>query len=60
MFIPNCDKIVPGMLLAACRLNLPCIFISGGPMLPGKSAVTGGRIACPSSLSMMAPMQWAK
>ena len=38
------DKIVPGMLLAACRLNLPCIFISGGPMLPGKSAVTGGRI----------------
>ena len=44
VFIPNCDKIVPGMLLAACRLNLPCIFISGGPMLPGKSAVTGGRI----------------
>ena len=30
VFIPNCDKIVPGMLLAACRLNLPCIFISGG------------------------------
>ena len=40
VFIPNCDKIVPGMLLAACRLNLPCIFISGGPMLPGKSTVT--------------------
>lgn len=37
VFIPNCDKIVPGMLLAACRLNLPCIFINGGPMLPGKS-----------------------
>lgn len=36
VFIPNCDKIVPGMLLAACRLNLPCIFVSGGPMLPGK------------------------
>ncbi len=35
VFIPNCDKIVPGMLLAACRLNLPCIFVSGGPMLPG-------------------------
>ena len=40
VFIPNCDKIVPGMLLAACRLNLPCIFINGGPMLPGKSTVT--------------------
>ncbi len=40
VFIPNCDKIVPGMLLAACRLNLPCIFISGGPMLPGKSTQT--------------------
>nr|MDD5837750.1 dihydroxy-acid dehydratase [Eubacteriales bacterium] len=40
VFIPNCDKIVPGMLLAACRLNLPCIFINGGPMLPGKSTET--------------------
>ena len=36
VFIPNCDKIVPGMLLAAARLNLPAIFISGGPMLPGE------------------------
>lgn len=36
VFIPNCDKIVPGMLMAACRLNIPCIFVSGGPMLPGK------------------------
>ncbi|NLI22098.1 MAG: dihydroxy-acid dehydratase [Clostridiales bacterium] len=33
VFIPNCDKIVPGMLMAAARLNLPCIFVSGGPML---------------------------
>ncbi|HHX21396.1 MAG TPA: dihydroxy-acid dehydratase [Clostridiales bacterium] len=33
VFIPNCDKIVPGMLMAAARLNLPCIFMSGGPML---------------------------
>lgn len=32
VFIPNCDKIVPGMLMAACRLNLPAIFVSGGPM----------------------------
>ncbi|MDR3829637.1 MAG: dihydroxy-acid dehydratase [Candidatus Copromonas sp.] len=33
VFIPSCDKIVPGMLMAAMRLNLPCIFVSGGPML---------------------------
>ena len=36
VFIPNCDKIVPGMMLAAARLNLPAIFVSGGPMLPGE------------------------
>jgi dihydroxy-acid dehydratase len=36
VFIPNCDKIVPGMLLAACRLNLPSVFVSGGPMMPGE------------------------
>lgn len=35
VFVPNCDKIVPGMLMAALRLNIPCIFISGGPMLAG-------------------------
>jgi dihydroxy-acid dehydratase len=35
VFIPNCDKIVPGMLMAAVRLNIPSIFISGGPMLVG-------------------------
>ena len=33
VFIPNCDKVVPGMLMAAARLNLPCVFVSGGPML---------------------------
>jgi dihydroxy-acid dehydratase len=33
VFIPNCDKVVPGMLLAAARLDLPCVFVSGGPML---------------------------
>ena len=33
VFVPNCDKIVPAMLMAAARLNLPSIFISGGPML---------------------------
>ena len=33
VFIPNCDKIVPGMLMAAARCNLPALFVSGGPML---------------------------
>jgi dihydroxy-acid dehydratase len=37
VFIPNCDKVVPGMLMAAARLNIPSIFISGGPMLAGYS-----------------------
>ncbi len=41
VFIPNCDKIVPGMLMAAVRLNLPSIFVSGGPMLAGKREVEG-------------------
>jgi dihydroxy-acid dehydratase len=36
VFIPNVDKIVPGMLMAALRLNIPSIFVSGGPMLAGK------------------------
>ena len=36
VLIPNCDKIVPGMLMAAARLNIPSIVISGGPMLAGK------------------------
>ncbi|WP_439909666.1 dihydroxy-acid dehydratase [Clostridioides difficile] len=36
VLIPNCDKIVPGMLMAAARLNIPSIVVSGGPMLPGK------------------------
>ncbi len=35
VFIPNCDKVVPGMLMAAARMDLPSIFISGGPMLTG-------------------------
>ncbi|MBC6713308.1 dihydroxy-acid dehydratase [Treponema sp. Marseille-Q3903] len=35
VMVPNCDKIVPGMLMAAARLDLPVVFISGGPMMPG-------------------------
>ncbi|MEQ8160195.1 MAG: dihydroxy-acid dehydratase [Smithellaceae bacterium] len=38
VFIPNCDKIIPGMLMAALRLNIPAIFVSGGPMLAGNLA----------------------
>lgn len=40
VFIPNCDKIVPGMIMAAARMNLPSIFVSGGPM---KAGVVGGK-----------------
>ncbi|OPZ73369.1 MAG: Dihydroxy-acid dehydratase [bacterium ADurb.Bin478] len=36
--IPNCDKIVPGMLMAAARLNIPTVFLSGGPMAAGRKA----------------------
>ncbi|MBO6148454.1 MAG: dihydroxy-acid dehydratase [Lachnospiraceae bacterium] len=36
VMVPNCDKNVPGLLMAAARLNLPTVFVSGGPMLAGK------------------------
>lgn len=36
VLIPNCDKVVPAMIMAALRLNIPAIIVSGGPMLPGK------------------------
>lgn len=36
VFIPNCDKVIPGMLMAAARLNIPSIFVSGGPMQAGR------------------------
>ena len=39
--VPNCDKIVPGMLIGALRVNIPTIFASGGPMAPGKHPVSG-------------------
>ena len=45
--IPNCDKNVPGLLMAAARLNIPTVFVSGGPMLAGR--VKG----CKTSLSSM-------
>ena len=36
VFVPNCDKIVPGMLMGAARVNIPSVFVSGGPMASGK------------------------
>ncbi len=39
--IPNCDKIVPGMMMGAARVNIPTVFVSGGPMLAGRNPVTG-------------------
>ncbi len=44
VFMPNCDKVIPGMLMAAVRLNIPSIFISGGPMLAGYYAEPGGEL----------------
>ncbi len=43
--ISNCDKITPGMLMAALRLNIPVVFISGGPMEAGKANLGGKKIA---------------
>lgn len=36
VLVPNCDKIVPGMVMAAVRMNIPAVVVSGGPMLPGQ------------------------
>lgn len=47
VMVPNCDKNVPGLLMAAARINIPTIFVSGGPMLAGR--VNGGK----TSLSSM-------
>ncbi|MDO4535539.1 MAG: dihydroxy-acid dehydratase [Clostridium perfringens] len=41
VLVPNCDKVVPGMLMAAARVNIPSILVSGGPMLAGK---TNGKV----------------
>jgi dihydroxy-acid dehydratase len=42
--IPNCDKIVPGMMMGAARVNIPAVFVSGGPMKAGVSTTTGQAI----------------
>ena len=46
--ISNCDKITPGMLMAALRLNIPVVFVSGGPMEAGKAVIADG-VAFPST-----------
>ena len=43
VMVPNCDKVVPGMLMAAARMDLPTVFVSGGPMLAGRH--TGKRLS---------------
>jgi dihydroxy-acid dehydratase len=43
VMVPNCDKIVPGMLMAAARVDLPTIFVSGGPMLAGERQTPSGK-----------------
>jgi dihydroxy-acid dehydratase len=48
--IPNCDKIVPGMLMAAMRVNIPTIFVSGGPMAAGIAEQTPGTDDLPAHL----------
>ena len=48
VMIPNCDKNVPGLLMAAARINVPTIFVSGGPMLAGRRL--DGKQTCLSSL----------
>ena len=40
VMIPNCDKNVPGLLMAAARINVPTIFVSGGPMLAGRRCLS--------------------
>ncbi|RME87106.1 MAG: dihydroxy-acid dehydratase, partial [Zetaproteobacteria bacterium] len=45
VFISNCDKITPGMLMAAMRLNIPAIFVSGGPMEAGRVRIRGKELA---------------
>ncbi|WP_125969079.1 dihydroxy-acid dehydratase [Bifidobacterium samirii] len=42
--IPNCDKVVPGMLMAALRLNIPTVFVSGGPMEAGFTVLPDGTV----------------
>ncbi|GHD34173.1 dihydroxy-acid dehydratase [Nocardiopsis kunsanensis] len=54
--VSNCDKITPGMLLAAMRLNVPTVFVSGGPMEAGKVTVVDGTATKVKKLDLINPM----
>ena len=51
--ISNCDKITPGMLMAALRLNIPVVFVSGGPMEAGKTRLAGAEVKVDLISAMM-------
>ena len=51
VLVPNCDKIVPGMLMGALRLNIPTVVCSGGPMLAG--TLNSGKRTCPTLRNTM-------
>ncbi|MGV9803663.1 dihydroxy-acid dehydratase, partial [Mycobacterium sp. NPDC003449] len=55
--ISNCDKITPGMLMAALRLNVPTVFVSGGPMEGGRATMVDGRVR--TGLHLIDPMSGA-
>ncbi|WP_326598452.1 dihydroxy-acid dehydratase [Streptomyces sp. NBC_01803] len=55
--ISNCDKITPGMLMAALRLNIPTVFVSGGPMEAGKTTLVDGTVR--SNLDLISAMSEA-
>ncbi|MCO5387149.1 dihydroxy-acid dehydratase [Desulfosporosinus sp.] len=58
VMVPNCDKNVPGLLMAAARLNVPTIFVSGGPMLAGK--VDGQKVSFSSVSEAVSQFQAGK
>ena len=51
--IPNCDKVVPGMLMAALRLNIPTVFVSGGPMEAGTTILADGTVKSTDLIDVM-------
>ena len=54
--VSNCDKITPGMLLAAMRINIPTVFVSGGPMEAGKVTIVDGTATTVKKLDLINPM----
>lgn len=58
VFITNCDKIVPGMIMAALRINIPAIFCSGGPMMPGYA--NGQKVALTNAFEAPAAVRTGK